>query len=42
MEVALNKKLVFPPEIAVTTLWSDMVLWSKTAKLAYVMELTVP
>lgn len=42
MEVDLDKKLVFPPEIVATTLRPDMVLWSKAAKLAYVMELTVP
>ena len=38
----LDKKLVFPPEIVTTTLRPDMVLWSKAAKLAYVVELTVP
>ncbi len=38
----LDKKLVFPPEIVATTLRPDMVLWSPTTKLAYVVELTVP
>ncbi len=38
----LDKKLVFPPEIVATTPWPDMVLWSPTTKLAYVVELTVP
>ena len=42
LEVDLDKKLVFPPEIVTTTLRPDMVLWSKAAKLAYVVELTVP
>lgn len=38
----LDKKLVFPPEIVATTLRPDMVLWSPTTKLVYVVELTVP
>lgn len=38
----IDKKLVFPPKIVCTTLRPDMVLWSPTAKLAYVVELTVP
>ncbi|KAJ8352263.1 hypothetical protein SKAU_G00237390 [Synaphobranchus kaupii] len=42
MEVDLDKKLVFPRDIVATTLRPDMVLWSTTAKLAYVVELTVP
>ncbi len=42
LEVDLDKKLVFPPEIVITTLRPDMVLWSPTTKLAYVVELTVP
>ena len=42
MEVDLDKKLIFPPEIVATTLRPDMVLWSMAAKLAYVVELTVP
>lgn len=37
-----RKKLVFPPDIVATTLRPDMVLWSTTANLAYVVELTVP
>lgn len=36
LEVNLDKKLVFPPEIVATTLRPDMVLWSPTTKLAYV------
>lgn len=42
LEVDLHKKLVFPPEIEATTLRQDLVLWSPTTKLAYVVELTVP
>lgn len=42
LEVDLDRKLVFPPEIVATTLRPDMVLWSPTTKLAYVVELTVP
>ncbi len=42
LEVDVDKKLVFPPKIVATTLRPDMVLWSPTAKLAYVVELTVP
>jgi len=42
LEVDLDKKLVFPPEIVATTLQPDIVLWSPTTKLAYVVELTIP
>ncbi len=42
LEVDLDKKLVFPPEIVATTLRPDMVLWSPKTKLAYVVKLTVP
>ncbi len=42
LEVDIDKKLVFPPEIVATTLQPDMVLWSPTTNLAYVVELTVP
>lgn len=42
MEVDLDKKLVLLPEIVATTLWPDMVLWSPTTNLAYVVELTAP
>ncbi|KAG7478790.1 hypothetical protein JOB18_008583 [Solea senegalensis] len=42
LEVDLDKKLVFLPEIVATTLRPDIVLWSPTTKLAYVVELTVP
>ena len=42
MDVDLEKKkLVFPPDIVATTIWSEMVLWSTAAKLAYNVELTV-
>lgn len=36
MDADLDKKLVFPPVIAVTRLRPDMVLWSATTKLAVV------
>lgn len=42
LEVDLDKKLVFPPEIMVTTLRPDVVLWSASAHSALVVELTVP
>ena len=37
-----GKKLVFPPDIVATILQPDMVLWSTTTELAYIVELTVP
>ncbi|KAF7702594.1 hypothetical protein HF521_001877, partial [Silurus meridionalis] len=38
----LNKKLCFPAEIAATNLRPDLVLWSASLKLVYIIELTVP
>ena len=38
----LDKKLCFPAEIASTNLRPDLVLWSSSLKLAYIIELTVP
>ncbi|KAK0145336.1 hypothetical protein N1851_015756 [Merluccius polli] len=42
MLVDVGRQLVFPPEIAVTTLRPDMVLWSHTLKKVFIIELTVP
>ena len=42
MQVDLGRRLTFPPEIAKTTLRPDIVLWSNTSKLVYIIELTVP
>ncbi|XP_019217589.1 uncharacterized protein LOC109203016 [Oreochromis niloticus] len=42
MQVNLDNGLIFPTEIVTTTLRPDLVLWSNTQKLAYVIELTVP
>ncbi|XP_052224110.1 uncharacterized protein LOC127839765 [Dreissena polymorpha] len=42
MRADLVKKLVFPEEVAHTTLRPDIVLWSKTAKRVILVELTVP
>ena len=38
----IGKQLVFPPEIATTTLRPDLVLWSPSLKKVYIIELTVP
>ena len=38
----VGKQLVFPSEIATTTLRPDLVLWSASIKKAYIIELTVP
>ncbi|KAK2864561.1 hypothetical protein Q7C36_003715 [Tachysurus vachellii] len=38
----LNKKLCFPVEIAATNLRPDLLLWSASLKLVYIIELTVP
>ena len=38
----LGKKLCFPGEIAATDLRPDIVLWSASLKLVYIVELTVP
>ena len=42
MQVDLDRRLIFPPEIATTTLRPDLVLWSNNCKLVYIIELTVP
>ncbi len=42
MRADLRKKLVFPEEVAHTTLRPDIVLWSKAAKQVILVELTVP
>ncbi len=42
MQVDLKKKLVFPEEVATTTLRQDMVLLSRSTKTIIVVELTVP
>ncbi|KAK0156516.1 Retrovirus-related Pol polyprotein from type-1 retrotransposable element R2 [Merluccius polli] len=38
----LGKRLCFPAEIAATNLRPDLVLWSASLKLVYIIELTVP
>lgn len=38
----LDKKLCFPVEITETNLRPDLVLWSASLKLIYIIELTVP
>ena len=38
----LGKKLCFPAEITSTNLRPDLVLWSASLKLVYIIELTVP
>lgn len=40
--VDIGHQLIFPPEIASTTLRPDMVLWSPLMKSVYIIELTVP
>ncbi|KAJ8338397.1 hypothetical protein SKAU_G00373630 [Synaphobranchus kaupii] len=42
MQVDLKRKLVFPQDVAVTSLWPDMVLLSRSTKTMLVAELTVP
>lgn len=42
MLVDIGQQLIFPPEIAVTTLRPDLVLWSPSLKTVYIIELTVP
>ncbi len=42
MRVDLSQRLSFPPEIAVTNLRPDLVLWSKSCHRAFIVELTVP
>lgn len=38
----ISQQLIFPPEIAFTNLWPDLVLRSPSLKTAYIIELTVP
>ena len=38
----INKKLVFPPHISVTSLRPDMVMWSNASQQVNLIELTVP
>ena len=42
MLVDIGQQLVFPAEIAATTLRPDLVLWSPSLKSVYITELTVP
>ena len=42
MQVDLDHKLVFPPEIITTTLRPDLILWSTSQKSLHIVELTVP
>ena len=42
MQVDLKRKLVFPEEVAVTSLRPDMILLSRSTKTILVVELTVP
>ncbi|MGH0138791.1 UNVERIFIED_CONTAM: hypothetical protein FKN15_001753 [Acipenser sinensis] len=38
----VGQRLIFPPEIATTNLRPDFVLWSGSAHLVHLVELTVP
>lgn len=42
MRVDLSQRLTFPPEIAATNLRPDLVLWSKSCRRVFIVELTVP
>ena len=42
MQADLDTRLCFPAEIASTNLRPDLVLWSASLKLVYIIELTVP
>lgn len=42
MLVDIGQQLIFPPEIASTTLRPDLVLWSPSLKSVYISKLTVP
>lgn len=42
MRVDLNQRLTFPPEIAATNLRPDLVLWSKSCRRVFIVEMTVP
>lgn len=37
-----GQRLIFPPEIAITTLRHDIGLWSPSLKKVFIIELTVP
>ncbi|MGH0147808.1 UNVERIFIED_CONTAM: hypothetical protein FKN15_025961 [Acipenser sinensis] len=38
----VGQELIFPPEMATTSLRPDIVLWSGSARLVHLVELTVP
>ncbi|KAE8295057.1 hypothetical protein D5F01_LYC05980 [Larimichthys crocea] len=42
MRVYLNQRLTFPPKIAVTNVRPDLLLWSKSCRRVFIVELTVP
>ena len=42
MQVDLDQKLLFPPEILTTSLRPDLVMWSSSRKVVLIIELTVP
>ena len=42
MQVDLDQRLIFPPEIITTSLRLDLVLWSASQKSVFIVELTVP
>ncbi len=42
MQVDLDQKLSFPPEIITTNLRPDLILWSTSQKSLFIVELTVP
>lgn len=42
MRVDLDQSLIFPPEITVTNLRPDLVLWAQSICRACIIELTVP
>ncbi|KAJ8369781.1 hypothetical protein SKAU_G00098090 [Synaphobranchus kaupii] len=42
MQVDLEQKLTFPPEIITTNLRPDLILWSTSQESLYILELTVP
>lgn len=42
MQVDLKRRLIFPEEVAVTSLRPDIILTSKSTKTILIAELTVP
>lgn len=42
MQVDPDQKLIFPPEIITTSLRPDLVLWSTSQRVVFIVELTVP